>query len=249
MDKIKINKKEAEKYLKENNLLKYLQKSARGQIKPDFCDLARLHRFAVNRKSFTILEFGVGYSTIVLADALRLNKERWGKLKDKKDLRVKYPFKLFSVDSSKKWINIAYKLMPSELKNYIDISYSEVNTGLFNNRMCHFYQNIPDIVPDFIYLDGPDPATVKGDINGMTWQNQERTVMSGDILIMEPTLLPGTFVIIDGRVNNTRFLENNLQRKWDIKYNENADITLMELTEKPLGKINREIIKYCFKNK
>ena len=41
---------------------------------PDWRDLARLHNTVLARKSSTILEFGVGYSSIVLADGLRQNK-------------------------------------------------------------------------------------------------------------------------------------------------------------------------------
>lgn len=246
---MKSTKDNAKKYLEEKGLIKYLNGSRKGQLEPDYCDLARLHQLAVSRKVFTVLEFGIGWSTIILADALRANERKWKVLGDKNDFRIRDPFKIFSIDSSQKWIDIVNEMVPSDLKKYIEISYSEVEAGLFDNRICHFYKNIPDVVPDFIYLDGPDPADVKGNINGLTWKNLERTVMSGDILSMEPTLLPGTFIIIDGRTNNARFLENNLQRKWKINHNKEEDITTMELTEHSLGKINEEKISYCLGNK
>jgi len=243
-----MDKKSSRKYLEKNNLLKHLRGAKRGQLEPDYCDLARLHQLATKRKVFTVLEFGIGWSTVVLADTLRINEEKWNNLSKKNNLRVSNPFKVSSVDSSKKWISVVKKMIPSELKKYIEIKYSEVGAGLFNGRICHFYKNIPDIVPDFIYLDGPDPEDAKGAIRGMTWKNLERTVMSGDILSMEPTFLPRTFIIIDGRTNNTRFLKNNLQRKWVIKHDPKEDVTTMELMEPPLGEINKEKISYCLEN-
>lgn len=243
--KMKFSKNKAKEYLEKHGLVKYLIAAKSGQLKPDYRDLARLHQLAVARKVFTILEFGIGWSTIILADALRTNEEKWKKSGIKENFRVNNPFKIFSVDSSKKWINVVSKQIPRDLKRYIEISYSDAEAGTFDGRICHFYKRIPDIVPDFVYLDGPDPADVKGNVNGLTWKNPERTVMSGDILFMEPTFLPGTFIIIDGRTNNARFLENNLQRNWVVKHDKEEDVTTMEFVEKPLGKINERKMSYC----
>ena len=93
-------------------------------------------------------------------------------------------------------------------------------------------------IPDFIYLDGPNPKDVKGDISGMNFQCDERTVMAADILRMESTLLPGTFVLIDGRTNNARFLANNFQRNFQMIWHKEDDITTFELVEERLGKYN-----------
>lgn len=243
-----MNQEKAKQYLKKNNLLGYFRGGKPGQLEPDYCDLARLHKLAVDRKVFTILEFGIGWSTIIFADALQKNEEKWKKSGIKKNFRVNNSFKIFSIDSSRKWISIVRKQIPHDLQKYIEISHSGVEAGTFNGRMCHFYKTLPDIVPDFIYLDGPDPEDVKGKIKGMSWKNLERTVMSGDILPMEPLFLPGTFVIIDGRTNNARFLENNLQRKWLVKHDRKGDVTTMELAEKPLGKINEGKMSYCLRS-
>ena len=44
---------------------------------PELDDQARLHYLVTSRKAITILEFGVGYSTLVLADALYKNKQKY----------------------------------------------------------------------------------------------------------------------------------------------------------------------------
>jgi hypothetical protein len=49
-------------------------------------------------------------------------------------------------------------------------------------------------------------------------------------------LLPGTFIIVEERVNNARFLERNFSRHYDICM-EN-DVTMFELNEERLGKYN-----------
>jgi len=62
--------------------------------------------------------------------------------------------------------------------------------------------------------------------------------MAADILLMEPTLIPGTTILIDGRTNNARFLENNLRRDWRFRTFEEQDQTVFYLAEPRLGKVN-----------
>lgn len=207
-------------------------------IPADIEDLVRLHQLIRQRKCFTVLEFGVGFSTVIIADALKKNKNDWEKLSSQPKIRNRYMFQCFSVDTAQKWIDISEARLPNELKDFVHFHLSEVEIGTFNGQICHFYNNLPDIVPDFIYLDGPDPKAVKGSINGMTFQCSERTVMSGDLLLMEPILLPGTFILIDGRTNNARFLKNNLKREYDFFWDKKGDVTTIELKEERLGKYN-----------
>ena len=117
----------------------------------------------------------------------------------------------------------------------VNLHHSSVSVGTWNGRICHFYDQLPDVVPDVIYIDGPDPRDVKGSIRGLSFQAADRTVMSADILAMEPTLLPGCVIVCDGRVNNARFLANNLQRPFTHRLLPGTDITIFHLDEPPLG--------------
>ena len=121
---------------------------------------------------------------------------------------------------------------------HVNFHYSEIKIDTFNGRVCHFYDNLPDIIPDFIYLDGPNPKDVKGSVNGITFQCDERTVMAADLLLMESILLPGTFILVDGRTNNARFLKNNFQRNFEMSWDKDGDVTSFELKEERLGKYN-----------
>ena len=205
---------------------------------PESLDLVRLHRTIRERKSFTVLEFGVGYSSIIIADALKKNQHDWEKLQEKPAIRNRHMFQLFSVDTSEKWIDILKSRIPDDLKDRVNLSHSQVKAGTFQGQLCHYYENVPDIVPDFIYLDGPHPKEVQGKVNGLSFTCDERTVMSADLLLMESTFLPGTCILVDGRTNNARFLENNFKRNYKIEWDAEDDVTWLELNEERLGKYN-----------
>jgi hypothetical protein len=234
-------------YLKDENLfecISAINDSQKNRIKPKFRDLARLHKIVIQRKIFSAVEFGVGFSTIVIADALQKNRLAWELLREKPLIRYAEPFKLHSVDAGKAWIEATKRMLPAYLREQIQFYTSEVSVGVFNGRYCHFYDNLPDVVPDFLYIDGPDPADVKGSLKGITWKNAERVVMSGDLLALEPLFLPGALVLFDGRTLNGRFVSAQLFRNWSICRSESNDITVLELQEKPLGKINGDILNY-----
>jgi hypothetical protein len=212
--------------------------SQKDPIPPEVDDLARLHQVLRRRKSFTVLEFGVGYSTIVIADALQKNQIEWDELENPPDVRNRYLFEAFTVDASEKWLDYWQERLPEHLSEVVTFQYSPVEIGTFNDRLCHYYTDLPDVVPDFVYLDGPHPKQVKGNVAGLSFDCDERTVMSGDLLRMEPTMLPGTYILIDGRTNNARFLEREFQRDWDVEESPEEDVTRFELTEDRLGKYN-----------
>lgn len=219
-------------------LSSYLNKESDGAVPPEVEDLARIHRLIRKRKSFTVLEFGVGFSTAVIADALQKNQAEWNALADKPAVRNRFLFQSFSVDTSEHWISKTKERIPGHLSGYVSFQLSRVKIGTFNGQLCHFYETLPDIIPDFIYLDGPDPLAVEGTINGLSFGCKERTVMAADLLLMESTFLPGTFILVDGRTNNARFLQRNFTREYEVSWDKEGDVTTFELKEERLGKLN-----------
>ncbi|WP_045860443.1 hypothetical protein [Teredinibacter purpureus] len=207
-------------------------------LPPETDDLVRLHKLIRQRKCFTVLEFGIGYSTVIIADALEKNEREWEKLPNRPSVRNRFMFQLFSVDASAQWIATTQRKLPTHLSPRIHLQHSGVEIGTFNGQMCHYYTHLPNIVADFIYLDGPDPKDVKGTLNGLSFQCDERTVMAADLLLMEPTLLPGTLILVDGRTNNARFLARNFSRDYATHWSPEQDITTFELNEERLGKYN-----------
>ena len=88
-----------------------VQKNNKIPLPAELDDLCRLHYLATSRKVTTILEFGVGKSTVVLADALNLNKESYFEYTNK-SLRRNNLYEIHSVDNFQKWINTCKDLIP-----------------------------------------------------------------------------------------------------------------------------------------
>lgn len=214
---------------------------AKQAFAPQLADLVRLHRLVRSRMAATVLEFGVGFSTVIVADALQKNEADFAALKEKPRLRNSKPFHLYAVDASRHWIAETRKRIPAGLSKRVTLSHSGVEAGTYRDQLCHYYKRLPNVVPDFIYLDGPSPKDVKGSVRGLDFSIDERTVMAADILLMESTLLPGAFIIVDGRVNNARFLERNFKRNFVHSYSAADDITTFTLDEPPLGRHSHDL--------
>lgn len=211
---------------------------------PELDDLIRLHYLARTRKVTTILEFGVGKSTMVLADAIQKNKQDFEGFVTQ-HMRRANPFEVHSTDTSRTWIRKCKRSMNPDLAKFVHFNLSKIEMTTFNGRACTMYQRIPNICPDLIYLDGPDQYSAKNNIRGISTASSDRLPMSADILFMEPFLLPGTLIVVDGRTANARFLKNNLQRDWAYTHYTDEDVHLFELVESPLGDINKKQIMFC----
>ena len=238
-----FGEEEAKAYLESVHVLRSISLASQPverRIPPNYRDLARLHSVIRSRKAFTILEFGVGHSTAVMAHGLLANRDDWDALSVKPKIRNSTQFQLHAVDTASKWIQTVRDELPDNVRTVVTFHHSGVTAGTFQDRSCHFYDVLPDVVPDFIYVDGPDPRDVKGG-----WQNTDCVVMAADLLRVEPWLLPGTLILIDGRTANARFLASHLYRNWKICYCAPAAITAMELQEAPLGELNRTTLAYC----
>ena len=116
--------------------------------------------------------------------------------------------------------------------------------GTFCGRICTYYDPLPSLSPDLIYIDGPDPFSVLGDVRGVSTRDPGQMPMAADVLALEYFLQPGTLMIVDGRTANSRFLRNNLQRNWAYLYVPSWDQHFFELQESPLGRVNKKKIEF-----
>lgn len=235
---------DAEAYLCAHGLDAVLVPPADGVLPPDPDDLARLHRLVRSRRAFNVLEFGVGYSTLVIADALARNEAEYHLANTETPLPAG-AFRLASVDTGVEWIALAERRLPDDLRARVAFTHSGARAGTFAGRLCHYYDTLPDIVPDFVYLDGPDPRAVAGTVNGVGFADGERTPIAADLLLLEPTFVPGLTILVDGRVNNARFLRRNLQRDYAVYEDPQGRFTTFELDEAPLGARNRARLDWC----
>jgi len=215
----------------------------------EYDDLVRLHYITRIRKVSTILEFGMGNSTVVFADALLKNKSDFHQ-QFVNTLRYSNLFECHSIENYTKWIENCKELIPQKFFEHgiSHIHKASLKMGTFSGRVCTYYDPLPDITPDLIYIDGPDQYAPTGNVRGITTRVPNRMPMAADVLSIEHFLTPGTLIIIDGRTANARFLKSNLQRNWDYFYAKDFDQHFFELLEEPLGIYNQEQINICLGN-
>jgi hypothetical protein len=196
------------------------------------------------RRVTTVLEFGCGYSTVVLADALAKNEKECNSFVSA-NLRRSNAFEIHSVDDMDYFIKITRDRLATDLKKRVFFKQSDVQMTTFSGRICTEYVELPNIAPDFIYLDAPSQDSAKGEVSGISTRHADRLPMSCDLLKIEHFLLPGTFILVDGRTANSRFLRSNFQRNWKYEFDVASCTHTFELCETPLGRYNKAQIEFC----
>lgn len=225
-----------------NNIFKNLLEEEKKPYFEDYNDLCRLHWIVLKFKMLNVLEFGSGFSTVFIAHALNILKNDF---KNKVDhLRVKKKFFLYSIDESKKFIQITKKRLPKNLKKIVQLIHAKNKIINYEGKYATVCNKIPETSPDMIYLDGPSTFATKESFNGFKINDVCRFPMSCDILLIEYFLEPGTIIIVDGRTANARFLKDHFKRKWKHFHDYNQDYHYFELIEKPLGIYNERKIKF-----
>ena len=227
---------------------KYLTqvKNEKRPLAPELHDLCRLHWLVLSRRVFNTLEFGSGFSTIFIADAKNILKKYFGEVKD---IRCDKQFHIYSIGEDKKFLNITKKRLPSRLTKHVSLIFSKVSALKYSDKFALRHENIPNISPDLIYLDGPSVYSVKKKYMGFSFADISRVPMSADILLIEFFLQPGTFIVVDGRGANAEFLRYYLRRKWRYYYDKKGDCHYFELVEKPWGEWNIKKLNFCLKDK
>lgn len=203
---------------------------------PDFDDLARLHAIVRKAKVINILEFGSGKSTLIMGKALSENSQEFKS--QLAGIRRSTPFKLISLESEQKYKQeVNQECVERNLSDFVEVVFTEAEETFFNGRICGHYKSVPSCCPDLIYVDGPMPMSyLNAAEKYMDMRHPDITNITCDVLILEPCLLPGTIIIIDGMTNNSRFIRHNLQRNWISHEDINADFTVLVLDEPPLGR-------------
>ena len=213
-------------------------------FEPEYNDLCRLHWIALSRKVINTLELGSGYSTAILADAMRTLNKHFGEWA-KKSIRSENPFHVYAVEEEQRFLEITQLRLGPKLQTFATVSRSSVDILIHDNRIASVYSKLPNISPDFIYLDGPSQFATTQEINGFSFNNKARMPMSADILRVEFFLEPGTLILVDGRTANARFLKSYLRRNWAYLHDPIGDIHYFELQEEPLGPFNKLKLEFC----
>ena len=188
------------------------------EIAPVSYDLWNIFNLIRTRKPMKVLEFGIGFSTLVIAYALKLNGQGH----------------LWCVNADQGWIDNTLAKFPDELREFVTVSQSNAVATTHNGELCHVMEELPNIAPDFIYLDGPSAAEVQGSVRGLSYvqaDGRNRPVMSADILLLESSMRPGAFILVDGRKKNMMFLRRNLRRKYRHHWDQLHKLSTFELID------------------
>ena len=153
--------KKAINFFKDKDIYKYFISGDGAEHKPEFIDLKNIFVLITSRKPKCVLEFGVGFSTICISLALKENEKNG------------FSGQLYTVDAEKLWLKNSEEKLPSDLKKYVTFHYSPCSVSTVNNQLVSIYDNLPNISPNFIYLDGPSPGSVKGKIRGLGFNEKD----------------------------------------------------------------------------
>jgi len=206
-------------------------------------DLFFLYSLVRERAVTSILEFGTGWSTYVLALSLNENRQLFGE-SHIRTVRHPNPFKMLTIDASLEYQNIAIERIPEELLSNVEAVVSTPTITQFDGVLCHKFDHLPNFTPDLIYLDGPDHGQVHGDINGFRYLESYTQPIAADILAIEPYLWPETLIVTDGRTANARFLADRFKRNWQVLHDPFGDRTIFRLSETPMGQISEQHINF-----
>ena len=223
--------------LMERGIIRGLELRPPDAMAPDARDMWCLYQIVRKEKPKVILEFGSGCSTQAMAHGLLKNQ-----------LTDDMTGHLYSLEVDPHYVDVTRNHIPAYLKDLYTVIPSGVVTGDHEGTGVLRHTNIPDVVPDLMYLDSPafdnkpvpegtvgaygynPPRLMDGSQEGMQWVLPGIQV-AADILDMEDRLPVGCVVIVDGRHTNRAYLVKHLKRKWELRINallNNSKFTLIE---------------------
>lgn len=162
-------------------------------FKPDYCDLYNLYKIIINRKPKTVVEIGSGYSTLVIAKALEINKKKY-------DIQPK----LYSLEQDSHYKDLIEKYLKKNLcyesNLFIEIIKTELDIIDFKGEKVSICKNLPSETINFIYEDRTD---------------HEIYTIAGDAIFIESKMPPDFCICVDGMKPTVDFYKRNLMRNYN----------------------------------
>ena len=188
----------ARQFLEKNNVLSVLKNGEASEIGIVYRDLARLYKLLREKKPRVVFEMGVGFSSLVIAEALKANHREIG-----------IEGHCWTLDAEQFWLDNTKLKVSNEAASYVTFMRADSRCFVYNNVLCAKFETLPDICPDFIYVDGPNHSSVKGCEMGLSFK--DRPVIHVDPLFFEYSARKNFTILVDGRWRSIAFLVNNLQ--------------------------------------
>lgn len=152
-------------------------------------------------------------------------------------------FKNYTIDSERKYIVIFKKISYKE--KIFNIKFKKIlwKYKIHKNLLVAFGENLPSIIPDFIYVDGPNPNKVINQSRKFS-KIKDFPIIINDILLFENFLNKGCIIVIEGRAHNASYLLRELKRSWKYKYYKAIDTHVLKLKENVVGVLGRKLTNY-----
>lgn len=145
-------------------------------------DALSLYRTVLKRRPNCILELGAGYSSAVIALAI-------------KDAGYKPRF--VAIEEDPQWLTHHVEATPEDLRQFVEYRQSNVSTRNFGGVKAAYYSDLPSLPYEMIHVDGPQLAN-----NGVR--------ASCDPINLKDDLGENCVIMFDAREDTVRLLKKEL---------------------------------------
>ena len=207
--------------LRERNSIKELKKIDNGKLLSyidlliseskstgcEYSDYYSLWQVLNEKKPNLILECGAGISTVVFG------------YYSLKESNSENQIKIISLEEHKMYYDNINKIFPKDLKQNVKFLLRDRKEKLYNGHLGSYYDDIPDLNYDFIYVDGPVDRKVFNDKKYPKTFNADliNVLLKGDCTIN---------AALDQRIHTYRIYRKLLTKK-KVKYNVVKKLTFL----------------------
>jgi hypothetical protein len=176
--------------LRMNGLTSILANRPANAYQYSTTEMWRLFKDMRARKPETVMEFGVGCSTLVIAAALKKNGRG----------------RLITVDGSEEWLGVCRDAMPADLAPFV--SFNHVPVEKLSDQHAHRYARLPEATLDYLFMDGPSIQHIPD------WQGPP---IAADPIVSNMKFNKGARIIVEGRTANVEYLKSRLGPSWRLE--------------------------------
>ena len=169
-----------------------------GAFGPEYGALEILYRAVRTIKPSVVMEFGSGWSTYILAQAIADNRR----------VQSQPDGKLYSIDADEKWATVTREGLPQDFVEFCEVTYSPLLEVEFDGVKGFRHGLVPKIAPEFVFLDGP------------AFTSERRVAV--DVLDIEAAADAPFHILIDKRHPNAEFLRTRLRFRY--RYRRERDL-------------------------
>lgn len=191
--------------MERSGLNEMLRNRPSDAIVPVGYDLWNLYREIRRYKPQRVLEFGIGCSTLVMAEALRRNGSGH----------------LFTVEGSQHWLDVTRRDLTPGQTEYATLIRSDCEVIDMEGERAHRFVTVPDGPFDMVYLDGPNAEEVPG------WNGA--LAAAADPILLEGQLSDRARIVVDGRDHNVALLKRHLKRRYHVTTHRLFKLTMFAL--------------------